>query len=83
MIPLLLYQGNTSVAVGTEDKSKHTGDKIIKELALHWIGMGFTVGARCVAILPAAASHLTPGGLYVVDTSGAFALNIRSASTAV
>lgn len=83
MIPLLLYQGNTSVAVGTEDKPKHTGDKVIKEFALHRIRMGFTVGARCIAILPAAASHLTPSGLSVVDTAWAFALNIRSASTAV
>ena len=76
VIPLLLNHGNAGITVGTKNEAKDAGKDIVVRFAIHRIGIGFAIGAGVVSILMAADSHLAPGGLSVIGTTGALPFEV-------
>lgn len=73
----------TCSPVATEYQSKHPAYKIIKFLALHWIGEFLAIGTAFYAFIHAACAYFTPCSLCISLTPGAFPLNVRTAARTI
>ncbi len=70
-------------AVGMEEQAEKLGNDIVEFAAGARIARCFAVGAACITVLLATAAHLAPGGLGVVVTSRASALEKPAARPTV
>jgi hypothetical protein len=74
---------DTGSPVGPENEAEYFRHEIIEFPARHGVRELLAVGTRSVLVFNVAGTQLAPGSLLIFTTSGAFILQIPSASPAI